>query len=149
MARMARKLAVQELTGVQVKAMRNYCGTRGDVVALYLYRSYGTPYQTALSDIDLALLFIPEFKWSLDEELEIEAALANIARSDDTNFIDLRRVPVRLQFRVLETGRLLYCRDRILLADFIEQVICRYMDFAPDLAAIYRDYDAGLREEFQ
>lgn len=148
MARLARKTVKLKLTRAQVAAMRAYCKGREDVLAFYLYGSYGTPYHTALSDIDLAFLPMPGTKLDLDDELEVETALGRIAGSDDVNFINLRRVPVHLQFRVLEEGRLLYCRDEILLADFVAQVICRHADFAPDLAAIYRDYDFSLREEF-
>jgi hypothetical protein len=50
--------------------------------------------------------------------------------------------------RVLDEGRLLFCRNDIHLTDFIEYVIQRYCDFLPHLEEFYRDYDAGLKEEF-
>ena len=53
-----------------------------------------------------------------------------------------------MQHKVLSNGRLLYNRDPIFLANFIEQTIKLYCDFQIDLNQFYRDYDIGLREEF-
>jgi len=55
--------------------------------------------------------------------------------------------------KVLESERLLFCRDEIYLADFKGAIIRRYCNIKPDLRAIYRraiyrDYDQGLQEEY-
>lgn len=136
------------LSETQWREMVNYCAGQGDILALYLYGSYGTPYQTPLSDVDLAVLPMPGVKWDIRRELEIHSDLAGIGRNDDINLINLHHVPSTLQFRVLGTGRLLHCRNEILLADFVERVILRHADFSLDLASFYRSYDAALREEF-
>lgn len=146
--RVSRKLSPIILDETQILGFIKYCQERGDVLALYLYGSYGTPYQTALSDVDLAVLPMPKVRWDIQRELEISSDLAEIGRNDDINTVNLRQVPVTLQFKVIETGRLLFCRDQELLADFIAGVILRHADFSIDLAAFYRDYDAALREEF-
>lgn len=146
--RLSRDLTPISLTEDQLREMACYCERERDILALYLYGSFGTPYQTCLSDVDLAVLPMPGLRWDLDRELGVQAELASIGRSDDINVVNLRRVPVTLQMRVLDTGRGLYVRDRALVADFAAEVMVRYADFAPDLAAFFRDWDEGLREEF-
>jgi predicted nucleotidyltransferase len=116
-------------------------------LAFYLYGSYGTEHQTPLSDVDFAVLPISK-DFCLYREMETLSELQFIAGNDDINLINLLKVPITLQIRVLETGKLLYCKDDNLLSDFKELVIRYYCDFKPDLRAFYRDYDAGLREEF-
>ncbi|QGP91468.1 Polymerase beta, Nucleotidyltransferase [Neomoorella glycerini] len=148
MVRLSRKLEKITLSPKQLKSMADFAGRQGEVLALYLYGSYGTEWQTALSDVDLAVLPMPETSWDYKRELELLAEFCHIGRSDDINLVNLHRVPVTLQMRVLETGRLLYVKDEILLADFKERVIRRYCDFEPDLKILYRDFDASLREEF-
>ncbi len=91
---------------------------------------------------------MPKTSWDYRRELDLLAELCHIGRNDDINLVNLRRVPVTLQMRVLETGRLLYVKNPILLADFKESVIRRYCDFEPDMKNLYQDFDTGLREEF-
>lgn len=146
--RLSRDLSQIRLHADQLGEMARYCEAQPDILALYLYGSYGTPYQTPLSDVDLAVLSVPGARWDLHRELEIQAELGRIGGNDDINVVNLRTVPVTLQFRVLQTGKALYVRDPALVADFAAAVILRHADFAPDLAAFYRDWDHALREEF-
>ncbi|MDN5348332.1 MAG: uncharacterized protein PWP65_1896 [Clostridia bacterium] len=149
MVRLSRKLDMITLSDEQLQAMVKYIIKQRDILGFYLYGSYGTELQTPLSDLDLAVLPMPGSRLDLQRELEIWSELAHIGKNDDINLINLGEVPVTLQMRVLQTGRLLFSRDDALLADFKERVIRRYCDFAPDLKAFYRDFDAGLREEFK
>ena len=136
------------LSDQQLASMIDYIRDSKDILAFYIYGSYGTKYQTPLSDLDLAILPMPEAKLDLERELSIEVKLTEIGNSDHVNMINLANVPLTLQMKVLEQGCLLYCADEILLADFTEKVIKLFCDFAPDLEAIYKDYDAGLREVY-
>jgi len=126
----------------------SYIDKRGDIAALYLYGSYRTEYQTVFSDVDFAVLPFSEKSLDYIKEYEILSEMQLICEYEDINLVNLLKVSLTLQMRILESGRLLYCRDKIHLADFKEYVIKRYCDFEPDLRAIYRDYDAGLREEY-
>jgi len=131
----------------QFQQMIDFVQSQEDIIALILYGSYGTKYQTTLSDIDLAILPCSH-SWSLERLLDVMATLAAICKTDDVNLIDLREVPITLQMRVLDTGEKLFVRDPISLADFTEQVIRGHCDFEPFLKSFYRDYDTGLRREF-
>lgn len=148
MARLSRKPEKIILSPQQFNKLTDFIRSQGDILAFYLYGSYGTEFQTALSDVDFAVLPMPAVPWDYKRELDFQAELSGISQCDDINLINLRRVPVTLQMRVMETGRLLYVRNEILLANFKESVIRRYCDFEPDLKNIYRDLEASLREEF-
>lgn len=118
-----------------------------DIVALFLFGSYGTQRQTPLSDVDLA--FLPEDEdFGFDRELSFMGRLGEIGKSDDINLVNLRKASIELQMKIISSGKLLYCRDKNKLADFKELVVKVYCDFEPDLRNFYKDYDEGLREEF-
>lgn len=131
----------------QIQQMIDFIQSQEDISALILYGSYGTKYQTALSDIDLAIL-PHSHSWSLDRLLGVMATFVGICKTNDVNVINLREVPITLQIRVLDTGKKLFVRDPIALADFAEQVIRAHCDFEPFLKAFYQDYDIGLRREY-
>jgi high-affinity K+ transport system ATPase subunit B len=101
-----------------------------------------------LSDVDLAVLPMDGSRWDMRRLLEVSAQLAALAATDDANVINLRSVPVKLQMRVLETGRPLFIRDEGALSDFAAGVVMRYADFEPALAAFYRDWDTAVSEEY-
>ena len=136
------------LSDQQFASIIDYIKARNDILAFYSYGSYGTKYQTPLSDLDLAILPMPEANLDLAAELGIEVKLVEICKSNYVNMINLSNASLPFQMKVLEEGSLLYCADQNLLADFIEMVIRRFCDFAPDLEAIYKDYDAGLKEAY-
>lgn len=148
MGRLSRKLEMIEISSPQMQEIIDYISLQEDVLALYLYGSYGTGYQNYLSDVDFAVLPLEDRELDIAREARLLGELQGICKNDDVNLVNLRRVPVTLQMQVLDTGRLLYCRDEIQLADFKEYVICRYCDFEPDFRTICRDYDMGLREEY-
>lgn len=129
--------------------LRRYLEDLDGLVAAWIYGSYGTQEQTPLSDLDLALLFqkgrVPEFK----QQLEIYAKIPEVLhQDDDVSVTILNRSPVLFQFRVLETGRQLVCRDPIALADFVEFVISRHADYIVDHRRFTEDYDQALVERY-
>lgn len=129
--------------------LRRYLEDLDGLVAAWIYGSYGTPEQTPLSDLDLALLFrkgkVPEFK----RQLEIYAKIPEILHEDDDVSVTiLNRSPVVFQMRVLQTGRQLIWRDPIALADFVEFVISRHADYIVDHQRFTEDYDQALVERY-
>ncbi|MDW7739258.1 MAG: nucleotidyltransferase domain-containing protein [Bacillota bacterium] len=136
------------LNKAQIDDMVRYIESRGDIIAFYLYGSHGTEYQTVFSDVDLAILPMPASDFDFNEELNIMSKLNDLGNSDDINLVNLKKAPVTLQMKVLDSGRLLYCADAVLLADFIESVILKYSDFEPDLRLFNEDYDYSLKKEY-
>lgn len=149
MTRIDRNPRFIRLTPGQIRAITEYMRAQPDVAALFLFGSYGTSYQTPLSDVDLAVL--PSStggSLGFVREAEILAELCAIAGTDDINLVDLASAPVTLQAEILDAGRPLVIKDQELLAELVERVTKRYCDFIVDLEAMYRDYDHGLREEY-
>jgi len=129
-------------------ALINYFAGKKDILAAYLYGSYGTEAQTPLSDVDLAVLLASETKQPLFKQIEIESDISKICQSDEINLLLLNNAPLLLQFKVISTGRLLYERDAVALSKF-QEIVCKlYADFLPDYLAFARDYDRSLQEAY-
>ncbi len=143
----------QHLTGKlidiedKLPALREYFASQPEIEAAYLYGSYGTPFQTPLSDVDLALLLSK--KISFKRELQISAKISMIAEEDDINVLILNDAPVVLQFNVIAAERVLYKRDADKVADFVEIVLTRYGDYQIDMAFFSREHFEGLKEAFR
>lgn len=118
------------------------------LVAAFVYGSYGTPDQTPLSDIDLALLFEPDREPSFDDKLDLIGLVTSTLHEDDASVTVLNEAPPVFQFRVIDTGRLFLCRDAAALADFKATVFSRYADFMIDFRQFAREYDEALREAY-
>jgi len=118
------------------------------LIAVYLFGSYGTRFQTPLSDIDLALVFRPGAAPELDDELELRADVLDALNEDDVSIVILNRAPSLFQFEVLETGRVLLCSDETALADFVAGVLLRHSDYVIDHRRFLHDYDAALRARY-
>jgi predicted nucleotidyltransferase len=126
--------------------LNEYFTANERIMAVYLFGSYGTVYQTPLSDVDFGVLTIE--KTTFDEELKILADFTGLLEEDDINIVFFNKADLVIQHNILATGRLLYCRDQLFLADFIEYINKRYCDFRIDLDRFNIDYDLGLKEEF-
>lgn len=118
------------------------------IVAAYLYGSYGTPLQTPLSDVDLALVFRPEAVPSFKEELRLIGLVTGTLHEDDVSVTILNRSPCTFQYRVLATGRRLLSTDPIALADFVEGVLRRHGDYVIDERRFLAEYDEALLEAY-
>ena len=128
-------------------AMKSYLAGCPDIAATYLFGSYGTEYQTPLSDVDLAVLFMPDVDHCPERLLTISAELTHIAQEDDINVVVLNSAPITLQFDVIATGRLLFKKETY-LEDFIEYVLKHYADYKIDMDTFNEDYDSALREVY-
>lgn len=148
MVRLSRDLRIIDIEP-RIPELLRYFERNGDIVAVYLYGSYGTERQTALSDVDLGVLLRRGLRDKhLERFLDIQAAVAAATREEDVNVLILNNAPPVIQFEVLRSGRLIFERDGEQHRDFVEHVIKRYPDFAIDFQAFCRDYDASLREAY-
>ena len=128
--------------------LRAELGRVDGLAAAYLFGSYGTADQTPLSDVDLALVFVPGEAPGGEREIELVGLVTGALAEDDVSVVVLNRAPCAFQHRVLATGRCVLLRDRVASADFTEQVIDRYCDFAIDRRRFLDEYDAALRERY-
>jgi predicted nucleotidyltransferase len=118
------------------------------LVAIYLYGSYGTSFQTPLSDVDLALVFRPDAVPDFSAQCELIGQAMSTLHEDDVSVTVLNHSPPVFQHRILSTGRLLRVTDPIALADFTEEVLRRHGDFVLKHRAFCREYDAALVEDY-
>jgi len=125
-----------------------YLETIEGLIAAWIFGSYGTPYQTPLSDLDLALLFDREHVPDLTRQGRISLDIVEILHEEDVSVTILNRAPVVFQFRVLKTGRRIVCRNQVALADFTEALISHHADFIVDHEQFVKEYDRALVEEY-
>ena len=118
------------------------------LAAVYLFGSYGTAYQTPLSDVDLALVFREGAVPAVNEETALRGSILDALGEEDVSITVLNRAPALFQFRVLATGRLLYRADARALADFIARLLTRHADFQIDYDHFVREYDWALRARY-
>ncbi len=111
------------------------------VLAVFLFGSQADGTATPRSDIDLAVLFDREIDFK--EELAFDVGVSLILRTHDVDVVNLNRASLLLRFRAI-AGRLLYERDFVRVADFIEQTMIEYRDFEPRAQAALRDYLVAL-----
>lgn len=130
----------------QIEKLVDYARCNKNIIALYIFGSFGTKSERPDSDIDLAILF--KNNPSLFEELEIESDISQIFGRDDIDLVNLNKAPIDMCHQVLYTGDLLYCVDEIALADFKERVFNIYGDYGIVLKKFYDDYLKGLNEKY-
>ena len=120
--------------------------TMPEVQTVFLFGSYGTVYQTPLSDIDFAVYYNRE--QTLKDEAALLNRLAIALDTDQVDLVNLNKAYLVLRFRVINEGRIVFERNPVVTSDFIENVIRYYQDFAITMNKFYRDYDDSLREAY-
>ena len=117
-----------------------------EVLAAFLFGSYGTQNQTVVSDIDFAVLF--DKRLELREEAAFLAKLSNFLGTDRVDLVNLNKAPLNIQFRAVSEGTIVYERDYITTCDYIEKLLGLYQDYAIDLNYYYKEYDEALKEAY-
>ena len=85
-------------------------------------------------DLDLAVYVDPSCPAAGDQTLEYELKTEMLLEETAGFPVDVRvlnRAPVPFRYNVLKNGRLLFCRDEELYADFLSHTLVSYFDFAP------------------
>lgn len=118
------------------------------LAAVYLFGSYGTEYQTALSDVDLGFVFSRDRVPDADAHLALIGTVTGALQEDDVSVTLLDKAPLAFRHSVLATGRPLFVYDDVVLADFVEETIDRYLDYQIDYEPFLREYDRALVEEY-
>ncbi|HOA16892.1 MAG TPA: nucleotidyltransferase domain-containing protein [Fervidobacterium sp.] len=138
---------MRDLKGIEkeLEELKVYLSYDLNIIALYIFGSYGTEEQDERSDIDFAVLY--DRNVSLEEELELEVKISDIFQRDDIDVINLNKAPINLQHNVIYTGDLIYCSDEVKLADFKEKVFNIYGDYGITLKFFHDDYLKGLSDK--
>jgi len=120
------------------------------IIAAYLFDSYadGSAYEG--SDLDLGIMLDPasEQGFTLNNELDWEAKIEAVLRTDRFDLVVINKVPLTLQFRIISPAKLIYVGDDDKRCETEEQIMLRYYDCQPRLREFNKEYFAALREEY-
>jgi len=105
----------------------------------YLFGSYGSCEDdkiSPLSDVDIALYLKEDLSDFYSKKLELLELINRSLHTDEVDLVILNQAPVYLQFEIIKTGRLLFCREPQKRISFQVKVIKSYLDAKPlrDLA---------------
>jgi len=128
---MIRYASLPEGSIQRIELLRSQFKDETGLVALYLFGSVAEGNVKPLSDIDLAVLLngkIPKMD-QLDKELSLRAKISDILLTDEFDLVVLNSAPVHFAFKIIKDGKLLFCKDEMILTSFIEKTISYYLDF--------------------
>lgn len=106
-----------------------------DLIAIYLFGSFGTKFENKASDIDIAILLPKKISRTYFWELAQKIA-SSVNREID--LVDLLQANTVLQKQIVTSGKLLYCKDKTKCAKFETTVLSCYLelnDFRKDILA--------------
>lgn len=102
--------------------------------AVYLYGSRASGKARPDSDFDIAVLAVEPLKGK-ESFFRLQLELAGLTDSG-VNVVDLRALPIVLQFEVLRGRKRLFCADRAYCVDFESGVLSDYQRFAQERQVI-------------
>lgn len=104
-----------------------------EVFAAYLFGSYAQGTEGPLSDVDIAYVFDPKAFRQRDHlylDLQIDAELSQALHTDEVDCKLLNKAPLEFQYEVINHGKLIYCRDEKLKAQYersVRQALAKVM----------------------
>ena len=104
-----------------------------DVIALYVFGSVVESNLKPLSDLDFAILLSDSLERNdrFYKSIDLIGLFNETLKTDEVDMVILNDDPVGFAFNIVNTGKLLYCRDQGRLLDFIEKTTKLYLDFKP------------------
>ena len=133
----------------RLPALRHALREVPGLAACYAFGSYGTEWQTPLSDVDLALVLDPRRSPpTAEEELDIVGVVTETLQEEDVTVMILNKAPLAFRFDVLSKGRPLFVFDEVALADFVEATIDRHGDYVIDRDRFAAEFDRALAEDY-
>ncbi len=93
-----------------------------EFLALFLFGSAARGSTTMTSDIDLAIFTDPRKPLTACPPLSSYVAVTSLLHTDQVDLLWLNQAPLLLQWEVVRTGILLFTRDAIAVAEFVEKV---------------------------
>lgn len=114
-----------------------------DTQAIYLFGSWGSAYERAESDVDIAVLLpAPQAKKAGSLALSDLHLALQTALDREVDLINLRQVPTVLQKEVVMTGRRIFCVPGTTVDEFELLVLALYQKLNEERAGILAE---GLR----
>ena len=108
-----------------------------DILAIYVFGSFGTEFERKESDLDLAIL--PQKKVDTVNLWELSQIIASKINRE-VQIVDLLSASTVFRHEIITSGRRIYCDDQS-QSDFIENVyLSRYLRFNDERIDILNDY---------
>jgi predicted nucleotidyltransferase len=125
------------------------------VMLAYVYGSVAEGCPLPTSDVDIALVWMPDCKQTpyerLNAELDIAAEIETQAGIQNADVRSINDAPLKVRGQVLTKGQLLYSRDEDLRVEYEVYTRGRYFDYQPVLEMMRQAYferlEADLREK--
>lgn len=101
------------------------------VVALFIFGSGAKGKLKPLSDLDFGILLSMKLdkKGRFEKQLELIGTFNETFKTDEIDLVLMNDAPTRFSYNILRDGKLLFCRDRTKLVDFVERTVKLYLDF--------------------
>lgn len=93
-----------------------------EILALYLFGSNARGRASRASDIDLAIFTDPVKPLTTCPSLSSYGMVTRFLQTDQVDLLWLNQAPLLLQWEVVRTGILLFARDEVAVAEFVETV---------------------------
>jgi len=105
--------------------------TDADVVALYAFGSLAHGTLKPLSDLDFGVLLDRKLnkKERFDKYLDLIGKFTKLLQTDEIDLILLNDSPMRFAVNIMDTGEVLFERDRVQLINFYEKNTKLFLDF--------------------
>jgi predicted nucleotidyltransferase len=135
---------------VRWQRVARHLGKVDGVVAIYLFGSQARGQADHLSDVDLAVLLREDLSkdemWRLEDRLGVVAT--DLLEAEKVDLFALNLAPLRVQFEIISTGRLLLSVDEMRRTDSEVAIMTRWWDFAEFDARFDRYLLARIKEGF-
>jgi hypothetical protein len=109
----------------ELKRFVETAGRDPSVFAVMLFGSHARGEETAGSDVDVCLIFLPKAQ----ENLALSQKKHEYTTAFDLDVQVFRQLPLYMRHRVLRDGKVLFCRDEPLLYELAYRTVQEYEDF--------------------
>ena len=101
------------------------------IVALYAFGSLASGDLKPLSDLDFGIIVSRKLNKQkrFDCHLDLIGTFNQVLGTDEVDLVQMNDAPMHFSYNIIKSGKLIYCRDKTELAEFIEKTIKLYLDF--------------------
>lgn len=117
------------------------------IAVAFLFGSHTQEEANKNSDIDLAILLMPNTEISVDDLLNLEVKITKALNTEHYDLVIANKASIVMQFRILKGMAFFIANERV-YTDFYAKVLENYLDFLPRLKEFNRDYFSALRQRY-
>jgi predicted nucleotidyltransferase len=128
----------QDVTPIEKTIVEICLASYPDLHAIFLFGSFGTPYEREDSDIDIAILFHHSFKADTSQYLGLISNLSE-ALQKTVDLVSLRDAGTILQKEIVYKGKRIYSDDEFKVEEYEVFIMRRYQLFLEERKEIVQD----------